>query len=122
MKKNKTIKEPKTFKHPRLYYQPTIKNNDLFSSRDYYDRLRIVYPNGTCEWARGDYEYMDSWGNRFLEICNFSTTKIGYGPACWSCTEAGDPLFSSGLSALKAMRRYDKDHHFPRAIFMGEIK
>lgn len=108
-------KEPKRFEYPRMYYQNPKRpffcrslGNILSASDAGKDRLRIIYPDGICEYqANPDFFDPD---NSFFRPC-WAPVKSDY-----------EGKFESGKQALIAMRKFDEKHGFGPAIFIGEIK
>jgi hypothetical protein len=83
------MKEPKTFKRPRLYMRD-INNNEGWLSR-----LRIIYPDGTCEYTTAEL-FMD-WKH-----------------PCWAKIGANPKL------QVKRMKSYDKSLDC-KTLFLGEL-
>jgi hypothetical protein len=92
----KPPKEPKTFKHPRLYWRED-------GEEEYWQRLRIIYPNGDAEWGCGAYFWYGScWASR---------------TPCWA-----DPKkIKNGHEAVRLMKGYDRQCGY-ETIFLGEIR
>ena|ERR1017187_8527479 len=109
----KQPKEPKTFKYPRLY----MRLENCFDSMLAVQRIRIIYPNGDCEWGDGDCAE-----GRMIERL---TTWADYRP-CWhpnKMLNVGDkmPSLCTAKEAVKLMKQFDKNEGFD-TIFLGEIK
>jgi hypothetical protein len=83
------MKEPKTFKRPRLYMREGNGESDWIT------RLRIIYPDGTCEYTTA--EYGDPW-NR----------------PCWAAISSNPRL------QVKRMKSYDWRYKF-ETLFLGEL-
>lgn len=108
------MKEPTHFRRPRMYYQEARLRPPKMTMHSNNGRLRIIYPDGTCEYAM---DYILEEGQQMnpnpKDPTDYFFTKIYKNP-CWAKT---------GLSAreqLKRMREYD-GYYRKRAIFMGEI-
>ena len=106
------MKEPKTFKYPRVYFQ---EGDDKYIKRlAYSNRVRVIYPDGTCEWlcdqnVREDGKfYRPCWG--------------GIGVVSSEGAHGVTGKLRSGPEAVERMKLYDSIEGFLPADFVCEIK
>lgn len=90
----KQPKEPKEFNYPRLYARILDRGGD------YVQRLRIIYPDGKCEYT--DMKYLE-------------TVSHDWYIPCWRSPNSGPHI-----QVLK-MKAYDAQFGL-RTQFLGEIK
>lgn len=108
------MKEPKTFTRPRMYYQEGILNSTAGTMHSNNGRIRIIYPDGTCEYAM-DYIFEENiqMNPNPADPTDYFFTKIFKSP-CWA---------KSGLTAqeqLERMRDYD-GYYKQKSVYLGEI-
>ena len=96
---------------PRMYYQEGILKNAMHKNNG---RFRIIYPDGTCEFAY-DYFFEENvqMNPDAKDPTDYFFTKIFKDP-CWSLKGA------SAREQLSRMRDYDRVY-LSEAVYLGEI-
>ncbi len=95
------MKKLKPFRRPRLYFQ-------LGQHGGYGSRIRIIYPDGSCEWishGKPEEVYAPCWAERLPSSLEFTVRG--------KC--------SSAFRAIELMHKYDFSQGFPEADFIGEL-
>jgi len=84
------------YDRPMMFYQPGDKNS--------WDRIRLVYPDGTMEWYS------------LINVDLFNYHPIFTIP-CYLINKD----IKSAKNSIKLMHKYDRKRCFPRAEFLGYL-
>lgn len=97
---------------PKLYFQVGNGDCPIFEESS---RIRIIYPDGSCEWQLGFSDpcmsFYPCWASR--KVFNYKD------PRPWNTWALG--ICKSQEVAIKRMQEFDRKWGFPPADYLGEL-